>query len=265
MNEFPNFHPNDPALNQLSSSRMNKISGGQKSNQIQPGAGYRVVQTSGGTTVSAIRKRQQSPIPPRFWPTLITGEGGESFKFTITDGYVADFHGGNANSDAFDIYYPTGIGTFGGERTETSISVGQQITIGVTVDKNGGVTAASVSVQTEDINSLNPDPTYSSGYGSGGVYYFKIAVLKPAVGDAGAYLEYHLAGSHILLRHRGHNLDQHVFVVDISNGAVQAVSDHYLCWRNGDYVGKFESTDTLPDYLGSLDTDSVTYLQEFYP
>jgi hypothetical protein len=57
MNHFPSFNPNEPALNQLSSTKLNAVSQGQKSNQIQPGIGYRVTQTPGGTTVSVIKKR----------------------------------------------------------------------------------------------------------------------------------------------------------------------------------------------------------------
>jgi len=57
MNHFPKFDPNDAAHVQLTSIRLNQVSLGQKSNQIQPGVGYRVSQTPGGTTVSVIKRR----------------------------------------------------------------------------------------------------------------------------------------------------------------------------------------------------------------
>ena len=60
MNHFPKFEPNDPAQTQLTSSRLNMVSLGQKSNQVQPGVGYRVTQTAGGTTVSPIKRRRAS-------------------------------------------------------------------------------------------------------------------------------------------------------------------------------------------------------------
>ena len=197
---------------------------------------------------------------PPFWPTLITTDGGSTFTFTITDGLIGLHHGGNGNTAAFSIAYPTGIGTFGSTRTEVDIDAGEQISIKIVTDKEGDVTAVSLEVTAEDVASTNPDPTTSAGTGTGGTFYYKIAVLRAAVGDEPAYLDYYLAGSHIAFRHRGHNLDQHVYVVHDSGGGLSAVSDHYLCWRNGDYVGKFATGDTRPGYVGTLDTDSVTYL-----
>lgn len=83
MNQFPTFNPNNPALSQLSANRMNLISKGQKANQIQPGQGYRLTQTSGGTTLSVI-KRRKGTQPPNL--TLIYGS--EATKFQVTPGYV---------------------------------------------------------------------------------------------------------------------------------------------------------------------------------
>jgi hypothetical protein len=60
MNHFPSFNPNEPALHQLSATKLNSVSQGQKSNQIQPGIGYRVTQTPGGTTVSVIKRRHRA-------------------------------------------------------------------------------------------------------------------------------------------------------------------------------------------------------------
>lgn len=202
----------------------------------------------------------QNTVPP-FWPTLATDDGGSTFTFTITDGFVVDHKGGNGNTAALAIHYPTGIGTLGGARTVVDIDDAfPQISIKVVVDKEGDITAVSLEVEPVDTPSSNPDPTSSGGTGYGGTFFYKIAVLRAAVGDVPAYLDYYLAGSHITFRHRGHNLDQHVYVVHDSGGGLSAVSDHYLCWRNGDYVGKFATGDTRPGYTGALDTSSVTYL-----
>jgi len=205
------------------------------------------------------RNTDTNTVPP-FWPTLITTDGGSTFTFTITDGFVVDHRGGNGNTGALGIAYPTGIGTFGGARTDVAITAGQQISIKVTLYPDGDLNTSALVVEAEDANSTNPDPTASAGVGTNGEFHYKIAVLRAAVGDEPAYLDYYLAGSHISLRHRGHNLDQRVYVVHDSGGGLSAVSDHYLCWRNGDYVGKFASGDTRPGHEGSLDTDSVTYL-----
>jgi hypothetical protein len=62
MNHFPKFDPNKDSRFQLGSETLNAVSLGQKSNQIQPGIGYRVTQTGGGTTVSPIKKRRNAAI-----------------------------------------------------------------------------------------------------------------------------------------------------------------------------------------------------------
>jgi len=71
MNNFPEFSPNQPALQQLTSNKLNLVSQGQKANQIQTGVGYRVTQTPGGTTVSAIRRRQVASQAPISWKLTV--------------------------------------------------------------------------------------------------------------------------------------------------------------------------------------------------
>jgi len=205
-------------------------------------------------------------VEPPFWPTLRTSNGGATFFFTITDGFVVDHRGGNGNNGTSAVaapYYPSGISlVFSGDRTEVAITPGQQISIKVVILPDGDVSTVSMVVEAEDANSFNPDPTASVGVGIDGEFHYKIAVLRPAVGNVPAYLNYYLAGSHIYLRHRGHNLDQRVYNVNFSSctGLFTSGTNHYLCWRNGDYVGKFLSTDTLPTYTGALDASSVTHL-----
>lgn len=224
----------------------------------------------GGTILESLEQLWASditrdlPVLSPFWPILNTVDA-EALTFTITDGFVVNFNGGNGNTDALTLAYPTGLGTFNGARTVVSIAEGEQITIKVVVDKNGAVTAVTLEVEAENEGSTNPDPTASAGTGLAGEYHFKIAVVRAAVGDVPAYLDPYLAGSHLLLRHRGHNLNHkiHVCSVDSVTGAITEDSYHYQCWRNGDYVGKFLSTDTLPGYVGALDTDDSTYLASY--
>lgn len=189
-------------------------------------------------------------IPP-FWPRLIAED-----KFVITDGFVVDTEGGVGNTDCMNVYYPTGIGTLGGERTEVSITEGQYIYIKCVIDSNGVCIEQTLEVDPSDKVSFNPNPVTPTD----GEFWYKIAYYSPSSGGQTAHLEYHLAGSHIYLRHRGGNLDLRVNVDHISGGTISHVSHHFLVFRNGDYIGKFESTDTKPSAQGQLDTDTVTYL-----
>ena len=82
MNQFPKFDPNDPAHTQLTSTKLNQVSLGQKSNQIQPGIGYRVCQSSGGTTVSVIKRRTRGGATgvPCYFGEVIDIEGGKAIR-----------------------------------------------------------------------------------------------------------------------------------------------------------------------------------------
>lgn len=188
---------------------------------------------------------------PPFWPRLIKDD-----KFVITDGFVVDTEGGIANADCINVYYPTGIGTLGGERTEVTISEGQYIYIKCVIDSNGVCISQELKVDPSDKLSFNPNPVTPAD----GEFWYKIAYYVPTSGSIFAHLEYHLAGSHIYLRHRGGNLDLRVNVDHISGGAISHVSYHYLVFRNGDYIGKFEPTDTKPSSHGTPDTDTVTFI-----
>jgi len=98
MNEFPTFNPNQPALSQLSSTKLNLVSLGQKSNQIQPGVGYRVTQTPGGTTVSGIKKRVAQPIIP--W-RLSVDYVAPDWKWSVSSTLSTITEG--TNGDAIDL------------------------------------------------------------------------------------------------------------------------------------------------------------------
>jgi len=87
MNQFPHFEPHGLVAHQLTSSRLNLVSLGQKSNQIQPGLGYRVSQTPGGTTISVVRRRGgggSAPACTAFKLTVSTAD-----KFTVSESTVA--------------------------------------------------------------------------------------------------------------------------------------------------------------------------------
>ena len=191
---------------------------------------------------------KRGALPP-FYPIM---DGAEAF--IISDGFVYDFVGGEGNDDALKKYFPTGISDgneIGGERISTGIAAGDYIYIKVTVDSSGTCTAYELTVSADDKDSNNP--TYGEASGDG-FFYFKIAQF---IDDK---LIMHLAGSHITMRARGYNLDQHVWQVYLDAGAIENVRDWYLCWRNGDYVGKFQSSGDLPSAIGQLDTSDVTYI-----
>ena len=133
MNHFPKFEPNIPSSVQLTSVRLNAVSLGQKSNQIQPGVGYRVTQTPGGTTVSPIKRRSSggtttlNPWQPVFFQT---GTGPATvYKCRFNLGTVNQVVAGNWN-DAFTLpsddtikFIVLTITTASGDVTGVSISV----------------------------------------------------------------------------------------------------------------------------------------------
>jgi len=92
MNNFPEFNANQPALTQLSASKLNQVSLGQKSNQIQPGVGYRVTQTPGGTTTSVIKKR--IPQTPYSWRLSIDYVAPD-YKWAVSAELSTITEGGN--------------------------------------------------------------------------------------------------------------------------------------------------------------------------
>jgi hypothetical protein len=72
----------------------------------------------------------------------------------------------------------------------------------------------------------------------------------------GTTLVRHKCGDNIDLC--GRNLDLRVYLVHSAAGVLSSGSNHYLCWRFGDYVGKFATTP--PPYIGTVDADSVTHI-----
>jgi len=200
-------------------------------------------------TPVAIGGSKRGVLPP-FWPVM---DGDEAF--IISDGFVLDFVGGEGNVDALEKYYPINIAEddeIGGDRISTAIADGQFIYIAVTVDSSGICTDYELTVSADDKDSENP--TYSSSASGSGIFWFKIAQYL------GGELIMHLAGSHITMRQRGYNLDMLISQVYLDSGALLPVREWYLCWRNGDYVGKFDTAGELPAYIGDLDTSDSTFI-----
>lgn len=195
--------------------------------------------------------REKDTVPP-FWPTLV----GDN-EFTITDGFVVDMEGGITNTDCLNKYYPTGIGTIGGDRAIVAIQEGDYIYIKCVIQHDGVCIYQQLTTNSADKLSFNPDPINQDD----GEFWFKIAQYVPEAGGVPPHLVMHLAGSHIYLRHRGHNLDLRVNVDHIgSTGALSHTSFHYLVFRHGLYVGLFNDNETKPSAIGGLDEDTVTYL-----
>jgi len=56
------------------------------------------------------------------------------------------------------------------------------------------------------------------------------------------------------------NLNMLVQQVYFDAGVFELVREHYLCWRLGLYVGKFDEIGDCPAHGGTLDTSTVTYI-----
>lgn len=150
MNNFPEFQANQPALQQLSAAKLNLVSGGQKSNQIQPGVGYRISQTPGGTTVSAIRKR---PPVQKFPPlsgrlVYIDGEPNLYMEFGVV------FARSNKTGDCVEEIEITDIPTYD---EPLVVEIDDKISVKITVGGDGIATAAEIDKASEWPESLAPD------------------------------------------------------------------------------------------------------------
>jgi len=89
MNNFPTFNPNQPLLEQISSNKLNLVSLGQKSNQLQSGVGYRLTQTAGGTTQNIIKRRH--PVYNHPWKVTVNGND----EVTVGEGRILSYLDGD--------------------------------------------------------------------------------------------------------------------------------------------------------------------------
>ena len=117
MNNFPTFNPNEPLLNQISSNKLNLVSGGQKSNQLQSGVGYRITQTAGGTTQNIIKRRH--PVYNHPWKVTVNGND----TVTVGEGRILSYLDGDSGASLTSISVD-GFGDYeGGQITVTGAGV----------------------------------------------------------------------------------------------------------------------------------------------
>lgn len=142
---------------------------------------------------------QPKPLP--FDLTLYSA-GGSSYEVTVQDGWVNERSPISTGNVTF-CHKPGNILT-AGERTRFAIDIGEQVSLVVHVDQNGGLDSSSgdpveISITTEDQASTHYDPPIADETsGSGGTYYYKLGVLRDA--DANhplPWIERFLTGSHI--------------------------------------------------------------------
>jgi len=149
-----------------------------------------------GGSVSAI---QQKPLP--FDLTLYSA-GAAAYEITVQDGWVNERSPISTGNVTF-CHKPGNILT-DGDRTRFGISVGEQVSLVVHVDEDGGLDSGSgdpveIAITGEDEASTHYDPPVGDETsGSGGTYYYKLGVLRDA--DAthpSPWIERFLAGSHV--------------------------------------------------------------------
>lgn len=141
---------------------------------------------------------QPKPLP--FDLTLYSA-GGSSYEVTVQDGWVNERSPISSSNVTF-VHKPGNILT-DGDRTRFAIAVGEQVSVVVYVDEDGGLDSGSgdpveIAITDEDQASTHYDPPIATDSGSGGVYYYKLGVLRDA--DAThpyPWIERFLTGSHI--------------------------------------------------------------------
>lgn len=132
--------------------------------------------------------------------TVFNGSGG-SYEVTVQDGWVNERSPISSGNVTY-CHKPGNIMT-AGERTRFSIGIGDQVSLVVNVDENGGIDSTGgdpveIAITNEDTASTHYDPPVAADTGSGGVYYYKLGVLRDA--DAThptPWIERFLAGSHV--------------------------------------------------------------------
>lgn len=144
---------------------------------------------SGVTYVERELSADDTILPP-FWPVLNSLDGGETFTFTLSDGYVFE--------RTAEPWLPAGLSTEG-LREQIAIDAAKpQISIVVATDPDGIVTFVTYNVEAEDTASIEPD-----GDAVNGELHYKLAVFRAATDELPAYLEMVLAGSHIFYERGG--------------------------------------------------------------
>lgn len=256
MSELPTFRAGAPMETELGASKLNAIVDAVKAGRLQQGRGVRLAKSTSGTTISAVADRM--PLqPPPFWPVLHVfddGEGGETYKVSVERGSVIGkviSIGDVPENRAF--WTPSNMLDGDGDPALFAINVGQSLYVVVSMDATGAITSVVLGVYPE---GSPPAGTYG---GADTVYSHKLCTLeaKTIGGYSTIQLTRWWSGGNIDLC--GRNLDLCVHVYEMYSYVPKETSKHYLCWRFGDYVGKFDEGDTRPAAIGTLDTDDVDH------
>ncbi len=141
-------------------------------------------------------------IPFDITLNIVGASGSESYEVTIQDGWVNE-RSTATTAAAASVHKPSNIYT-AGERTKFPLDIGDQVSLVVHVDADGGLDSSGgdpveIAITEEDEESSHYDPAVGDeSSGSGGTYYYKLGVLRGADSSHPApWIEKFLAGSHV--------------------------------------------------------------------
>jgi len=111
--KIPKFSPHTPLHSEVTASKLNQFGAAAHQSQLMPGVGTRLTQTSGGTSVSVIKRRlpaaMATPLPltivgtrPAYIPAPEDAPAENTARFYLTWGLVNGFLAENW-SDCLDV------------------------------------------------------------------------------------------------------------------------------------------------------------------
>jgi hypothetical protein len=261
--KLPKFESFQPVETQLAASRMNQICTEIAANEVKQGFGIRVTRNPGGTTVALKSRRDPVPQPPPFFPYLqINGTAANpTYQVSVERGTVIGLvPSPGASPENRDYWEIANMIDADGIPTLFDITVGQALYCVVSMTTTGAIASAAPPFLGVYAEGAPPSGTFGS---QDTVYSFKLCTLESATvgGFETVQLMRYWAGNNIDLC--GRNLDHRIFKVHIVEGIFYEAGSDYLCYRFGDYIGKFSSTATRPPHIGTLDTISSTYITNF--
>ena len=260
---LPKFQSFQPVETQLAASRMNQICAEIAANEVKQGFGIKVTRNPGGTTVAVKSKRDPAPQPPPFFPYLqVNGTAGSpTYQVSVERGVVIGLvTSPGASPENRDYWEIANMIDADGIPTLFDITVGQSLYCVVSMTATGAIASAAPPFLGVYAEGAPPSGTYGS---QNTVYSFKLCTLESAMvgGFETIQLMRYWAGNNIDLC--GRNLDHRIIKVHIVAGVFYEAGSDYLCYRFGDYIGKFSSTADRPPHIGTLDTISSTYITNF--
>jgi hypothetical protein len=258
--KLPKFESFQPVETQLAASRMNQICDEIAASEVNQGFGIRVTRNSGGTTVAIKSKRAPVPQPPPFFPYLqINGTADNpTYQVSVERGTVIGLvTSPGASPENRDYWEISNMVDADGIPALFDITVGQALYCVVSMTATGAIASAAPPFLGVYAEGSPPSGTLGS---QDTVYSFKLCTLESATvgGFETVQLMRYWAGNNIDLC--GRNLDLKVQVLTICLGTLNHSSYHYLVYRFGDYIGKFADGATRPPYIGTIDTDTVSYI-----